>query len=76
MANKDKYIVITEQLTQSVQVAPEQIATNSQGFKTIEHETPQCGLKNLTLTFNGNSDGSENIFIKLPSRLVLKLELY
>ena len=67
VARRGKYIVIAEQLTQSVQVSPEQIATNSQGFRTVEHGTPQCGLNNLTLTFNGNSDGSPNIFSKLLS---------
>ena len=64
VAKRGKFIVIASQLTQSVQVGPEQIATNSQGFKTVEHGTPQCGLNNLTLTFNGNVDGSKNIFSK------------
>ncbi|MCJ1279375.1 hypothetical protein MMC21_007199 [Puttea exsequens] len=62
IAKRAKFIVTAVQLTQSVQVGPEQIATNSQGFKTVQHGTPQCGVTNLTLVYNGNSDGSNNIF--------------
>jgi len=62
VANKDKYIVFAEQLDGSVQVAPEQISTNSQGFKIIEQDNaPPCGIPNLSFVLNGISSGS-NIF--------------
>jgi len=64
VANQNKYIVLAEQINESVQVAPEQISTNSQGFKIVEQENePPCGIQNLGFLFTGISSGN-NIFCK------------